>query len=69
MLTSDEEPGLGERREVLRLAVPELVRHVCGARRDAHREVREQRSDEVGARVRGFGDEAEAVRRETDASA
>ena len=51
---------------MLRLAVAELVRHVRRARRDAHREVREQRRDEVGARVSGLGDETEAVRREAD---
>ena len=61
-----EEPGLGERRQMLRLAVAELVRHVRRARRHAHREVRQERSDEVGARVSSFGDEAEAVRRKTD---
>ena len=34
MLASERKAGLGERREVLRLAVPELVLHVGGARRD-----------------------------------
>ena len=61
-----EEAGLRERRQVLRLAVTELVRHVRGAGRDPDGEVREQRGDEVGARVGGLGDEAEAVRREAD---
>ncbi len=49
---------------MLGLAVAELMRDVGGPRSDAHREVREQRCNEVGAGVRGLGDEAEAVRAE-----
>ena len=52
---------------MLRLAVAELVLHVGRPGGDAHREVGEQRSDEVGARVGSLRDEAEAVRREADA--
>ena len=66
-LASGEDRGLAERREVLGLAVPELVRDVGRARRDANGEVRQQRRDEVRARVHRLGDETEAVRRETDA--
>ena len=61
-----EETGLCERREVLRLTVTELMLHVRRTGRDAHREVREECSNEVGARVRGLRDKAEAVRREAD---
>ncbi len=53
---------------MLGLAVAELVRDVGRPGRDANREVGEQRGDEVGARVRRLRDEAEAVRREADAS-
>jgi hypothetical protein len=52
---------------VLGLAVAELVRDVGRPRRDAKREVGEQRGDEVGARVRRLGDEPEAVGRQADA--
>ena len=69
MLASDEERRLGERGEVLRLAVAVLVRDVGGPRRDADREEREQRRDEVGARVQRLGDEPEAVGREADGRA
>ena len=62
----DEEPRLRERREVLRLAVPELMRDVRRTRRDANREEREERRDEVRAGVSRLGDETEAVRREPD---
>ena len=51
---------------MLRLAVPELMRDVGRTRRDADREEREQRRDEIGSGVRRLGDEAEAVRREPD---
>ena len=61
-----EERRLGERGEVLGLAVPVLVRDVRRPPRDAEREEREQRRDEVGAGVDRLGDEAEAVRREPD---
>ena len=43
---------------MLCLAVPVEVPLVGGLRRDADREERQQRRDEVGARVRGLGDEA-----------
>jgi len=62
-----EEPGLAERRKVLRLAVAELVLNVRRPRGDAHGEVGEQRRNEVGAGVRGLRDEAEAAGREADA--
>ena len=61
-----EEAGLRERREVLRLAVAVEVARVGGLRRDADREEREQRGDEVGAGVRGVGDQAEAAGGEPD---
>jgi quercetin dioxygenase-like cupin family protein len=51
---------------MLGLPVSELVLHVRRPRGDTHGEVGEQRRDEIGARVGGFGDQAEAVRRETD---
>ena len=66
MLTSARNAGLRERRQMLGLAVSELVRHVRRPGGDAHGEVGQQRRDEIGARVRGLGDQAEAVRRETD---
>ncbi len=62
-----EDRRLGERGEMLRLAVAELVLDVGRSCGDAHREVREERSDEVGAGVRCLGEEAEAVRGEADA--
>ena len=62
-----QEAGLGERGEVLGFAVTELVLDVGRPRGDANREVGKQRSDEVGARVGGLRDEAEAVRRKADA--
>ena len=62
-----EEPGFAERREMLRLAVPELVRDIGRPRGNADREVREERRDEIRARVDGLGDEAEAVGREPGA--
>ena len=60
-LASDEDRGLAERGEVLRLAVPVLVAEVGRARRDADREERQQRRDEIGARVRRLREQAEAV--------
>ncbi len=65
-LASGEERRLGERREVLGLAVPVLVALVGRLRRDADREEGQQRGDEVGAGVDRLGDEAEAVRGEAD---
>jgi hypothetical protein len=50
---------------VFGLLVPVLVADVGGPQGDAEREEREQRGDEVGAGVRGLGDEAEAVRGKT----
>ena len=62
-----EEPGLRERREVLRLAVPELVRaRRPDAPRHANRKEREQRCDEIRPGVSRLRDEPEAVRREAD---
>ena len=60
----DEDRRLGESREVLRLAVAVLVPDVGGADRDADREERQERRDEVGARVQRLRDEPEAVRGE-----
>ena len=59
-----EDGRLGERREVLRLAVPVLVPASAGPAGDADREERQQRRDEVGAGVERLGDEAEAAARE-----
>ena len=64
--TTTRNPASASADEVLRLAVPELMRHVGRTRRDANREEREQRRDEIGAGVSRLGDEAEAVRREPD---
>ena len=54
----DQERSLGERGEMLCLAVAVEVPLVGRLHRDADREEREQRRDEVGARVGGLGDEA-----------
>ncbi len=59
-----EEARLGERGEVLGLAVAVEVARVCGLRRDADREEGEERGDEVRPRVGRVRDEAEASRRE-----
>jgi hypothetical protein len=57
---SDEDRGLGERREVLGLPVPVLVPDVCRPDGDTDREERQERGHEVGARVRRLGEEAQA---------
>ena len=57
----DEDRGLGERREVLCLAVPVLVSRVGRPGRDADGEERQQRRDEVGAGVQRLRDEPEAA--------
>src|SRR5256886_2681609 len=62
-----EDRSLGKSREMLRLAVPVLVRDVSGPDRDANRKESQQRRNEVGAGVQRLRDEAEAVRRETRA--
>ena len=59
-----EEARLGERGEVLGLAVPVEVTLVGGLRRKADGEEREEGGDEVGPGVRRVRDEAEASRRE-----
>ena len=46
---------------MLGLAVAELMRDVRGPGGDAHGEVRQQRGDEIGTRVRGLRDQTEAV--------
>ncbi len=49
---------------MLGLAVPVLMADVGRPSRDADGEERQQRCNEVGARVRGLREEPEAVRRE-----
>ena len=63
----DEDRALAERREMLSLPVAVLVARICGPHGDTDGEERQQRGDEIGAGVRGFGDEAEAVRGEAGA--
>ena len=55
----DEEPGLRERSEVLGLRVPVRVAAIRRTNRNRHREEREQRGREVGARVRRLGEQPE----------
>jgi hypothetical protein len=55
-----EERGLAQRREVLGLAVTERVVAVGRAAGHPDGEERQQRGDEVGARVQRLGDQAEA---------
>ena len=61
-----EKPGLGERREMLRLAVAVLVTAIGGTTGDAEREEREQRGDEIGTGVNRLRDEPEAVGMQAD---
>ena len=61
----DEEAGLGEGGEMLGLAVAVRVRAVGRTDGDADREEGQERGDEVHARVQRFGDQPEAVGRET----
>ena len=63
---ADEDRSLRERAEVLGLAVPVGVAGIGGPCGHADGEVREQRRDEVGARVKRLRDQAEAVRRDAD---
>ena len=63
----DEDRALGERREVLGLAVPVLVSRIGGPHGDADGEEREQSSDEIRSRIGRRRDEGEAVGRETGA--
>jgi hypothetical protein len=56
-----EDRRLCESGEVLRLAVTVLVAGVGRPHRDADGEEREQRGDEVGARVERFRDEPETA--------
>ena len=63
---ADEQQGLGERSEVLRLAVPVLVALVGGPLGDGDRVQRQQRRERVGRRVHGLGEHAEAARRDAD---
>ena len=56
----DEEGGLGERGEVLRLRVAVGVATIGGTHRDGHGEERQERRREVGPRVRGLREETEA---------
>ena len=61
-----EHGALGERREVLGLAVAERMAVVRRAPRDADGEERQQRGDDVGARMDRLGDEREAVGEQPD---
>src|SRR3970282_1224430 len=60
-----QEGGLGERGEVLRLPVAVGMPAVCGSDRYRDGEEREQRGREVGPRMSGLGEEAEAAARKT----
>jgi hypothetical protein len=51
--------ALGQRGEVLRLAVAVVVLAIRGAHGQPHGEQREQRRDQVGGRVRRLGDQAQ----------
>ena len=62
-----EHPGLEERRQMLGLAVAVLVLLVRRASRDSDREERQERGDEVGARVQRLRDEAERAARDAGA--
>jgi hypothetical protein len=62
-----EHRRLGQRGKMLRLAVPVLMALVGWAAGDADREKRQQRCDEIGARVQGFGDKPEAAARQARA--
>src|SRR5215213_5186711 len=57
-----EDRRFGERTEVLCLTVPVLMRDVGRSDRDADGEERQQRGDQVGARVRRLRHEPKAVR-------
>jgi hypothetical protein len=63
----DEDRCLGERGEMLGLAVPVRMARVRGAARDPEGEERQQSGDEVGARVHRLGDEPEAAARQARA--
>jgi len=58
---ANEQRGLAERGEMLRLPVPVRVARVGRPAGDPNREEGEERRDEVGARVRGLREQAEAV--------
>ena len=60
----DEEAGLGERGEVLRLPVAVRVAAIRGPHRDGDGEERQERSREVGSRMRSLGEQPEARARE-----
>ena len=57
----DEDRRLGERGQVLRLAVAVGVAGIGRPPGDANRNERQQRRDQVGARMRGLGEQAEAA--------
>ena len=63
---SDEEGRLGERGEMLCLAVPVVVPAVGRTDGVADGEEGQERGDEVGSGVQGLGDEPEAVGDEPD---
>ena len=62
----DEDRGLAERREVLRLAVAVGVLVIGGPLGDADRVQRQQRGRRVDAGVHGLGEDAEAAGEEAD---
>ena len=63
---ADEQQGLGERSEMLRLAMPVLVALVGGSLGDRDRVQRQERRERVGRRVHGLREHAEAARRDPD---
>ncbi len=62
----DEEPGLGQRGEVLGLGVPVRVTAIRGTHRDRDGEEGEQGGGEIGAGVRSLGKQAETRARQPD---
>ena len=60
----DQERGLGERGQVLGLPVAPRMSGVGGPDGDRDGEEREERGSEVGARVRGLGEQPETPARE-----
>ena len=67
MLASERKPASASAERCSALPWPNWCVDIGRPRRDAEREVRQQRRDEVGARVDRLGDEPEAVRRQAGA--